>query len=77
MSDYREMLRILLDRNNRYELELTKKEAGLSQSGIEKVIIYFDRSGKDFNQEDTVEYSIGKSDSIVFSLPSDCSRIRV
>lgn len=77
MSDYREMLRILLDRNNRYELELTKKEAGLSQSGIEKVIIDFDRSGKDFNQEDTVEYSIGKSDSIVFSLPSDCSRIRV
>lgn len=76
-SDYREMLRILLDRNNRYELELTKREGSLSQVGIENVTIYLNRGGKGFNQEDILQFPLAQSDSIDFQLPDDCSMIRV
>lgn len=76
-SDYREMLRILLDRNNRYELELTKREGSLSQVGIETVTIYLNRGGKGFNQEDILQFPLAQSDAIDFQLPDDCSMIRV
>lgn len=76
-SDYREMLRILLDRNNRYELELTKREGSLSQVGIENVTIYLNRGGKGFNQEDILQFPLAQSDAIDFQLPDDCSMIRV
>ena len=76
-SDYREMLRILLDRNNRYELELTKRSGSLSQVGTEKVTIYLNRADKGFNQEDILQFPLAQSDSIDFQLPEDCSMIRV
>ena len=76
-SNYREMLGILLERNNRYELELTKRAGGLNRVGVEKVTIYLNRSNKGFNLEDIVQFPLAQSDLIDFQLPEDCSTIRV
>ena len=76
-SDYREMLRILLERNNRNELELTKREAGVTQVGLQLVTIYFDRSGNGFDETDVLQFPLAKADLIDFQLPEDCTTIRV
>ena len=76
-SDYRAMLNILLDRNNQYELILTQKEAGLARIGFETVTIYFERKGRCFSQEESIQYSLSKSSQLTFTVPEDCQRIRV
>lgn len=76
-SDYREMLRILLERNNRHELELTKKEAGLERRGIEKVTVYFDKGNKHFAQDNSLQYPLAMRDEIRIDLPENCHCIRV
>lgn len=76
-SNYHEMLGILLERNNHYELELTKQSAGLEKIGQEKVTIYFDRGGQGFHQDESICYPLGKRDRIAISIPSDCRKIRI
>lgn len=76
-SNYREMLSLLLERVNRFELDLTRKEAGLAQIGLQLVTIYLDRAGKGFNEEDILQFPLAKADSIVLNLPEDCTTIRV
>ncbi|HFH9837337.1 TPA: glycosyltransferase family 2 protein [Streptococcus suis] len=76
-SDWRKMLGILLKRNNRYELELTRKEAGLAKFGFEKVTIYFERDNHSFNQDDLLQFSLSKQAQINFTIPEGCSRIRI
>ena len=76
-SNYREMLSLLLDRANHFELDLTRKEAGLAQIGLQLVTIYLDRAGKGFNEEDILQFPLAKADSIVLNLPEDCTTIRV
>ncbi|MBM7642427.1 glycosyltransferase [Streptococcus loxodontisalivarius] len=75
-SNYREMLRILLERNNSYELELTRHQAGLAKLGMEKVTIYLD-CGQGFRQEDILQYPLANEDDIKFILPENCRCIRV
>ncbi|HFU4000687.1 TPA: glycosyltransferase family 2 protein [Streptococcus suis] len=76
-SHYREMIDILLERNNTYELVLTKKERGLAQVGIQEVTIYFDKEGSGFCQENTLRYPLLKHDELRFSLPDNCQRVRI
>lgn len=76
-SNYREMLSLLLDRANHFELDLTRKEAGLAQIGLQLVTIYLDRAGKGFNEEDILQFPLAKADSILLNLPEDCATIRV
>ncbi|HFU4222908.1 TPA: glycosyltransferase family 2 protein [Streptococcus suis] len=76
-SHYREMLDILLERNNTYEVVLTKKERGLAQVGIQEVTIYFDTDGSGFCQENILRYPLLKQDEIRFSLPDNCRRVRI
>lgn len=76
-SQYREILDILLERNNTYELFLTQKERGLAQIGIQKVTIYFDIDERGFNQETIQEYPLMWEDSIQVTIPENCRRIRV
>ena len=76
-SNYREMLSLLLERVNRFELDLTRKEAGLAQIGLQLVTIYLDRAGTGFNEEDILQFPLAKADSIVLNLPEDCTTIRV
>lgn len=76
-SNYREMLDILLDRNNRYELELTKKSYSLTDLGAEKVTIYFDKDGEGFSQENVQETPLQVKESVLVQLPDGCQRIRV
>lgn len=76
-SNYREMLRILLDRNNRYELELTRQSAGLEQLGFERVTLYFDRAGHGFCEEDTRSFPLQHQETLSFRLPEDCQRVRI
>ncbi|CRH92079.1 Hyaluronan synthase [Chlamydia trachomatis] len=76
-SDYREMLRILLERNNNYELTLTQQAAGLEQLGFERVTIYFDCNDKGFNQEEILQVPLEKNGKVAIHLPDNCRRIRV
>ena len=76
-SDYRKMLDILLDRNNIYELELTKKSYGLVDVGLEKVTIYFDRNGEGFSEDRLQQSSLQVKERIPIRLPEGCQRIRV
>lgn len=76
-SNYREMLDILLDRNNQYELELTKKAAGLEQLGFEKITIYFDKDGEGFNQKLIKQYPLETQSEIEIVLPENCHHIRI
>ncbi|MFC3927952.1 glycosyltransferase family 2 protein [Streptococcus caprae] len=76
-SNYREMLRILLDRNNRYELELTRQQTGLAQLGFERVSIYSETNQHGFTEESALHYLLAKEDVIYFSVSEDCHRIRV
>ncbi|MGQ7379540.1 glycosyltransferase [Streptococcus suis] len=76
-SDYRKMLDILLDLNNRYELELTKKEGGLGQIGLEKTTIYFADENNQFRQDKIFQIPFSKKESVEIQLPENCGRIRV
>ncbi|AUW96210.1 glycosyltransferase [Streptococcus pluranimalium] len=76
-SNYREMLEILLDRNNQYELELSKKAAGLEQLGFEKITIYFDKDGEGFSQKAIEQYPLETQSDIGIILPENCNRIRI
>ncbi|MCP1639097.1 glycosyltransferase [Streptococcus gallinaceus] len=76
-SDYREMLRILLERNNNYELTLTQQAAGLEQLGFERVTIYFDCDDKGFNQEEILQVPLEKNGKVAIHLPDNCHRIRI
>ncbi|HEL1982301.1 TPA: glycosyltransferase [Streptococcus suis] len=76
-SHYREMLDILLERNNTYEVVLTKKERGLAQVGIQEVTIYFDKDGTGFCQENALSYPLMKDDELQFKLPYNCQRLRI
>lgn len=76
-NSYREMLDILLERNNTYEVVLTKKERGLAQVGIQEVTIYFDKDGTGFCQENTLSYPLMKDDELQFKLPDNCQRVRI
>ncbi|MBY5034827.1 glycosyltransferase [Streptococcus gallolyticus] len=76
-SDYREMLRILLDRNNRYELTLTQQSAGLEQLGFERVTIYFDCDHHGFTQENIFQVPLEKKGTVAIHLPDNCQRIRI
>lgn len=72
-SNYREMLRILLDRNNRYELELSKR----GNISADTVTLYFDIAGQGFSQNLTEQHALQIQDNLTFQLPQDCQRIRV
>lgn len=76
-SDYREMLRILLERNNRYELTLTQQAAGLEQLGFERVTVYFDLYQQEFCQESIQQFPLAERDCIDLQLPENCHRIRI
>lgn len=76
-SNAHQMLNILLDRSNTYELALVNKEAGLARFGFEKVTIYFERKGSAFSQEDVLEFPLTKSEQIQFTIPEDCQRVRI
>lgn len=76
-SNYRTMLDILLERNNRYEIELTKKESGLAQFGIEKVTIYFMNNGQGFSQDNILQIPLAKTSEIAIRLPDGCRNIRI
>lgn len=75
--DTRKMLQILLERNNHYELELTKKEFGLAQFGIEQVTVYFAREDGSFVQNQIVQFPLAKAAEVPLQLPADCQKIRV
>lgn len=76
-SDYRMMLEILLERNNRYELELTKQEYGLGKVGLEKTTIYFADKNNEFSQENILQIPLSKKNKIDIHIPKECQKIRV
>ncbi|HEL9644616.1 TPA: glycosyltransferase [Streptococcus suis] len=75
--DTRKMLQILLERNNHYELELTKKEFGLAQFGVERVTVYYAKGDEGFSQEQIVQFPLAKIAELSLQLPPDCRKIRI
>ncbi|MGT2711573.1 glycosyltransferase [Streptococcus oriscaviae] len=76
-SDSRKMLDILLERNNRYELELTKRELSLGSLSGEKVKIYFSVAGSGFSEDNILEFPLKQEDQFSFQLPEGCDLFRV
>lgn len=76
-SNYREMLRILLERVNQYELVLTEQEAGLERLGFERVSIFFAQADKKFYQDQALDFPLAETDQIDFILPEAYEYIRV
>lgn len=75
-SDYREMLRILLERNNQQELLLTKQSFGQMQLGIEQVTIYFENENG-FTEQNCLKTPLKMEDTISFRVPKGCHSLRI
>ncbi|MBP2622485.1 glycosyltransferase family 2 protein [Streptococcus oricebi] len=76
-SDFKEMTKILLRRNNDYELELSKPITSVSQIGSQTVTIYFAAADGVFSQEDILRKTLEAEDTITFKLSPDVTRIRI
>ena len=76
-SDFKEMTKILLHRNNDYELELSKPVNSVSQIGSQAVTIYFASSDGVFSQENILRKNLEAEDTITFNLSSDVAKIRI
>lgn len=76
-SNFKEMVKFLLERINTYEIYLSRPTNSLSHIGIEKLTVYFaDRLG-DFSQEHILQKLLQLEDEVSFRLPPECRRLRV
>ena len=76
-ADYQEIARILLDRVNHFEIELSKSKESLAQYGIQQVTIYLYDSEKGFTEEKIIQYPLNPKDQITLTVPSEVEKIRV
>ena len=76
-SDFKEMVKILLERNNMYEIYLSRPTNTLSHIGIEKLTIYFADEQGNFSQEHILQKLLQIEDEVSFRLPLNCRRLRI
>ena len=75
--DLKEMTKILLERNNIYEIRLSSPMNSLSHIGIESVKVYFGDENNAFSEERLIKRLLKKSDSLEIQVPQNVSVIRV
>lgn len=75
-SNYREIIQLLLDRSNAFELELTKQSFVRPARGPEQVTIFFD-NGQGFNEVDCLHLPLKEADKMTFTVPVGCRTIRI
>ncbi|MFB5966988.1 glycosyltransferase [Streptococcus thermophilus] len=76
-ADFKEMTRILLDRNNTYEIRLSKSMDSLSHIGMESVTIYFGDEENAYSEDRTMTKLLQKEDILTIRIPKGTSVIRV
>ena len=76
-ADFKEMTRILLDRNNTYEIRLSKPMDSLSHIGMESVTIYFGDEENTYSEDRTMTKLLQKEDTLMIKIPKGTSVIRV
>lgn len=76
-ADFKEMTKILLERNNTYEIQLSKPTNSLSHIGVEHVTIYFENEEGTFSQATIFQRLLQHEDSILFSLPEQSTKLRI
>lgn len=76
-ADFKEMTRILLDRNNTYEIRLSKPMDSLSHIGMESVTIYFGDEENTYSEDRTMTKLLQKEDTLTIKIPKGTSVIRV
>ena len=76
-ADFKEMMRILLDRNNTYEIRLSKPMDSLSHIGMESVTIYFGDEENTYSEDRTMTKLLQKEDTLMIKIPKGTSVIRV
>ncbi|MFS9091104.1 glycosyltransferase family 2 protein [Streptococcus australis] len=76
-ADFKEMTKILLDRNNTYEIRLSKPMDSLSHIGMESVTIYFGDEKNTYSEDRTMTKLLQKEDSLNIVIPKGTSVIRV
>lgn len=75
--DLKEMIKILLDRTNTYEIRLSKPMDSLSHIGMESVTIYFGDEENTYSEDRTMTKLLQKEDSLIIDIPKGTSVIRV
>lgn len=76
-ADFKEMTRILLDRNNTYEIRLSKPMDSLSHIGMESVTIYFGDEENTYSEDRTMAKLLQKEDILTIKIPKGTYVIRV
>ena len=76
-ADYKEMTKILLDRNNTYEIRLSKPMDSLSHIGMESVTIYFGDEKNTYSEDRVLTKLLQKEDSLTIEIPKETSTVRV
>ncbi len=76
-ADFKEMTKILLDRNNTYEIRLSKPMDSLSHIGMESVTIYFGDEENAYSEDRTMTKLLQKEDILTIRIPKGTSVIRV
>lgn len=75
--DFKEMTKILLDRNNTYEIRLSSSMYSISHIGMESVKVYFGDANNAFSEERLIKRILKKSDILEIEVPKNVSVIRV
>ena len=75
--DLKEMIKILLDRTNTYEIRLSKPMDSLSHIGMESITIYFGDEENTYSEDRTMTKLLQKEDSLIIDIPKGTSVIRV
>ena len=76
-TNYKEILRILLERHNNFEKELSKWDYFHSQVSSQKVTIYYATLEEGFSQDKTLEFQLQYQDTIHFELPKEATSLRI
>lgn len=76
-ADYKEMTKILLDRNNTYEIRLSSSMYSISHIGMESVKVYFGDANNAFSEERLIKRILKKSDILEIEVPKNVFVIRV
>ena len=75
--DFKEMTKILLDRNNTYEIRLSSSMYSISHIGMESVKVYFGDANNAFSEERLIKRILKKSDILEIEVPKNVFVIRV
>ena len=76
-ADFKEMTKILLERNNTYEIHLSKPTDSLSPIGMESVTIYYGDEKNTYSEDRTLTKLLQKEDCLTIEIPKGTSVIRV